>query len=116
MQASFLTDVFLPIVTILGMLGLGISLTIADFKQLFIHPQAIVIGVLNQLLIVPLTGYLTNAFLAPPRPELPETLPLDDNDPKTKIAELRQWLAEQQQTQQAILDTKLAEIEKLLSS
>jgi BASS family bile acid:Na+ symporter len=58
MQASFLTDIFLPVVTILAMFGLGISLTVADFKQLFVHPKAVVVGLVNQLLLVPLTGIL----------------------------------------------------------
>lgn len=69
MQASFLTDVFLPILTILGMLGLGISLTIADFKQIFVQPKAIFVGLLNQLLLVPLTGILL-ALVLPLSPEV----------------------------------------------
>ena len=47
MQASFLTDVFLPVMTILAMFGLGLSLTVADFKQLFVHPKAMIIGLVN---------------------------------------------------------------------
>ncbi|MCB9077378.1 MAG: bile acid:sodium symporter [Anaerolineaceae bacterium] len=69
MSASFLTTVFLPIVVMLGMLGLGISLTIEDFKQILVHPKAVLVGLLNQLLFVPLTGFLL-ALLLPLSPEL----------------------------------------------
>ncbi len=69
MQAGFLTDVFLPILMILGMLGLGISLTLADFRQIFVQPKAILVGLLNQLLLVPLTGILL-AWVLPLSPEL----------------------------------------------
>ena len=69
MQASFLTDVLLPILTILAMLGLGISLRVDDFKHIFVRPKAIVVGLLNQLLFVPLTGILL-ALMLPLSPEL----------------------------------------------
>lgn len=69
MSASFLTHVFLPTVVMLGMLGLGISLTIEDFKHILVHPKAVVVGLLNQLLFVPLMGLLL-ALLLPLSPEL----------------------------------------------
>lgn len=69
MQASFLTDVFLPILTILGMLGLGMNLTAADFEQLLVHPKALFVGLLNQLLLVPVMGILL-ALVLPLGPEL----------------------------------------------
>jgi BASS family bile acid:Na+ symporter len=68
MQASFLIELFLPILTILAMLGLGVSLTVADFKKTFVHPRAILVGLSNQLLFVPLTGILL-ALLLPLSPE-----------------------------------------------
>lgn len=69
MQASFLTDLFLPVVVMFSMLGLGISLTVDDFKQILNHPRAVFVGLLNQLLLVPLTGLLL-ALLLPLSPEL----------------------------------------------
>ena len=69
MQASYLTDILLPILTILAMLGLGISLRIDDFKQILVYPKAIIIGLLNQLLFVPLIGILL-ALMLPLSPEL----------------------------------------------
>jgi BASS family bile acid:Na+ symporter len=68
MQAGFLIELFLPILTILTMLGLGVSLTVADFKQIFVHPRAVLVGLSNQLLFVPLTGILL-ALLLPLSPE-----------------------------------------------
>jgi BASS family bile acid:Na+ symporter len=68
MQAGFLIELFLPILTILAMLGLGVSLTVADFKQIFVHPRAVLVGLSNQLLFVPLTGILL-ALLLPLSPE-----------------------------------------------
>jgi BASS family bile acid:Na+ symporter len=50
------------------MLGLGVSLTVADFKKTFVHPRAILVGLSNQLLFVPLTGILL-ALLLPLSPE-----------------------------------------------
>jgi BASS family bile acid:Na+ symporter len=68
MQAGFLIELFLPILIILTMLGLGVSLTVADFKQIFVHPRAVLVGLSNQLLFVPLTGILL-ALLLPLSPE-----------------------------------------------
>jgi voltage-gated potassium channel len=58
-----------------------------------------------------LTAYLANAFLTPPRRKRLETTTA--NDPKVKLAELRQMLEEQKQAQ-ASLETKIKEIEALL--
>ncbi|UCD30106.1 MAG: ion transporter [Planctomycetota bacterium] len=58
-----------------------------------------------------LTGYLANAFLAPPRRKEEQTA--DADNPKAKLAELKQLLDEQKQVQ-AVLETKISEIEALL--
>lgn len=69
MQASFLTDIFLPILVILGMVGLGTGLGVADFRIIFVRPKAVLVGLSNQLLVVPLIGILL-ALLFPLSPEL----------------------------------------------
>jgi BASS family bile acid:Na+ symporter len=69
MQAGFLIQLFLPILTILGMLGLGVSLSVADFKTIFVQPRAILVGLSNQLLFVPVIGIIL-ALLLPLSPEL----------------------------------------------
>lgn len=40
------------------MLGMGLSLVLADFKRILIYPKAILVGLANQLIILPLVGFL----------------------------------------------------------
>ncbi len=58
MEANFLTDIFLPILVIVIMFGLGLNLTIDDFKRVAVYPKAAIIGLFNQLVILPLAGFL----------------------------------------------------------
>ena len=51
------------------MYGMGLSLTLHDFKQIFITPKAIITGLVNQLILLPLLGFLLIA-LFPVRPEI----------------------------------------------
>ncbi|WP_299312726.1 bile acid:sodium symporter family protein [uncultured Aquimarina sp.] len=51
------------------MLGMGLSLVIADFKRILIYPKAILVGLTNQLIILPLIGFAI-ASLFPLRPEI----------------------------------------------
>ncbi|WP_299434327.1 bile acid:sodium symporter family protein [uncultured Aquimarina sp.] len=39
------------------MLGMGLSLVIADFKRILIYPKAILVGLTNQMIILPLIGF-----------------------------------------------------------
>jgi len=59
-----------------------------------------------------LTGYLANAFLAPPKQKEAQ-IAADDDSPKAKLAQLKQLLNEQKQAQ-AALEAKINEIEALL--
>ncbi|MCF6348725.1 MAG: bile acid:sodium symporter family protein [Flavobacteriaceae bacterium] len=52
------TGIILAISLIIIMFGLGLSLTIKDFKRILIYPKAILIGLTSQILILPLLGYL----------------------------------------------------------
>jgi BASS family bile acid:Na+ symporter len=54
MQQSAITDSLLPIALGIIMLGLGLSLSIADFKRVLVYPRAILIGLFTQTLILPL--------------------------------------------------------------
>jgi BASS family bile acid:Na+ symporter len=54
---------------IIIMLGMGLSLIVDDFKRILIHPKAIVIGLINQLIILPIIGFGVT-FLFPMRPEI----------------------------------------------
>jgi len=66
-QPSIITTYFMPITLVVIMLGLGLSLTLADFKRVLLFPRAIVIGLGCQMLLLPLLCYgLVVAFALPP--------------------------------------------------
>jgi len=69
MESSFLTAVFLPLALFVIMLGMGLGLTIADFKRIAIAPKSVILGLLAQLILLPLVGFLL-ATLFPLSPEL----------------------------------------------
>lgn len=49
------------------MLGMGLSLVVDDFKRIFTQPKGIVVGLINQMLLLPLIAYgLAVAFSLPP--------------------------------------------------
>ena len=58
MESSFLTAVFLPLALFIIMLGMGLGLTTADFKRIVTAPKAVVVGLLAQLAILPILGFL----------------------------------------------------------
>lgn len=52
---------------IIIMLGMGLSLVADDFKRIFVYPRAIVVGLVNQLIVLPLIGFgLVTVFSAKP--------------------------------------------------
>ena len=51
------------------MLGMGLSLVVDDFKRIVVYPKAIVVGLTNQLILLPLIGF-TIAALYPVKPEI----------------------------------------------
>ncbi|MFA0963644.1 bile acid:sodium symporter family protein [Roseivirga sp. BDSF3-8] len=58
MESSILTAVLLPLALGIIMLGMGLSLTPADFKRIFLYPKAATAGLLCQLVLLPLVAYL----------------------------------------------------------
>jgi bile acid:Na+ symporter, BASS family len=66
MQSSILSTVLLPVALGIIMLGLGLGLTLADFKRVVIFPKAVVIGLVCQMLILPVVCYLICTSLALP--------------------------------------------------
>lgn len=67
MESSALTTVFLPLALGIIMLGLGLSLTIDDFKRVIVYPKAIFIGLLCQMILLPILCFgITIAFHLPP--------------------------------------------------
>ncbi len=57
MQSSPLLSVVMPIALGIIMLGLGLSLTIDDFKRVVIYPKAVMVGLLCQMLLLPLVCF-----------------------------------------------------------
>lgn len=51
-------DVFVNLVLAIIMFGLGLSLTIHDFKQIFINPKAIITSLSVQILVIPIIALL----------------------------------------------------------
>jgi BASS family bile acid:Na+ symporter len=54
---------------IIIMLGMGLSLVMADFKRIFLYPKAILVGLVNQLIFLPLIGFLI-VMVFPMAPEI----------------------------------------------
>ncbi|MFK8183610.1 MAG: bile acid:sodium symporter family protein [Phormidesmis sp.] len=69
MESSFLTAVFLPLALFVIMLGMGLGLTVNDFKRIAIVPKPVILGLLAQLVMLPIVGFALASFL-PLSPEL----------------------------------------------
>ncbi|RPG58325.1 MAG: bile acid:sodium symporter family protein, partial [Flavobacteriaceae bacterium TMED81] len=50
-------QIFLPISLAIIMFGMGLSLVTDDFVRLFAYPKAVLLGLCNQLLFLPLIGF-----------------------------------------------------------
>ena len=55
---TIITQIFLPISLAIIMFGMGLTLVINDFTRLFTYPKEIFIGLFNQLVFLPLIGFL----------------------------------------------------------
>ncbi|MEM9190994.1 MAG: bile acid:sodium symporter family protein [Myxococcota bacterium] len=63
MEGSVLTKVVLPIALGVVMLGLGLSLQLADFARAVKQPKAVIVGLLCQLVLLPALGFaIAGAF------------------------------------------------------
>ncbi len=58
MEQNILTAVFLPLALAFIMLGMGLSLTVDDFKRIFVYPKGMIVGLCSQLIVLPLIGFL----------------------------------------------------------
>ena len=52
-----IVDILLPISLIFIMFSLGLGLTFDDFKNIIKNPKAFFIGIINQMLILPLVAF-----------------------------------------------------------
>ncbi len=57
MPDDFLKTIFLPLALMIIMFGMGLSLTVADFKRVVMAPKAKLIGLFNQLLLLPIIAF-----------------------------------------------------------
>ncbi|MEL7051025.1 MAG: bile acid:sodium symporter family protein [Cyanobacteria bacterium J06588_5] len=69
MSSSFLTTTLLPLSLFVILLGMGLGLTIEDFRKILVEPKAVILGLLAQLVMVPMVGFAL-AFAFPLSPEL----------------------------------------------
>ena len=53
MQPTIITTVFMPLALGIVMLGLGLSLTVDDFKRVLNYPRAVMIGLFCQMILLP---------------------------------------------------------------
>ena len=63
------STIILGISLMIIMWGMGLSLTPVDFKRIFQYPKAVVVGLVNQMILLPVIGFtLVNIF--PVNPEI----------------------------------------------
>lgn len=67
MESNVLTAVLMPIALGVIMLGLGLSLTLEDFKRVVLMPKPVFIGLLCQMLLLPVVCFaIATGFDLPP--------------------------------------------------
>jgi len=54
---NLFSDILLPVTLAIITLGMGLSLEIKDFRNLFIHPKAVVLGICCQMLLLPVIAF-----------------------------------------------------------
>lgn len=57
MSSNFLTGVLMPIALGIIMLGLGLSLTLADFKRVLVIPKPVFVGLFCQMILLPVVCF-----------------------------------------------------------
>ncbi|SDL43301.1 bile acid:sodium symporter family protein [Kriegella aquimaris] len=57
MIVTLLTKVFLPLSLAIIMLGMGMTLIPADFTRIVTYPKAVLVGLTNQLVFLPIIGF-----------------------------------------------------------
>jgi len=61
--------IFLASALVIIMLGMGLSLVVDDFKRIIVYPKAILVGLVNQLILLQLIGFLLVSIF-PVKPEI----------------------------------------------
>ncbi|HUH29331.1 bile acid:sodium symporter family protein [Gelidibacter sp.] len=55
--AEIISNIFLPLSLAIIMLGMGMTLVLADFSRILKNPKAILVGLTNQLIFLPIIGF-----------------------------------------------------------
>lgn len=58
MESNYLTVILLPLAIGIIMMGLGLTLTIDDFKRVVVYPKAVLVGLFCQMLLLPVVCFL----------------------------------------------------------
>jgi bile acid:Na+ symporter, BASS family len=91
-SSSFLTTTLLPVALGVIMLGLGLSLTLADFRRVVIYPRAVIVGLACQMLALPAVCFFICKVVGLP-PELAVGMMLLAASPGGATANLYSHLA-----------------------
>lgn len=66
MESSPLISAGLPIALFIIMIGIGMTLTIRDFRQVAVYPKGMIVGTVAQILLMPLVAFAIASLLAVP--------------------------------------------------
>jgi BASS family bile acid:Na+ symporter len=67
MKSNLFTAILMPLALGVIMLGLGLSLTLADFRRVVVYPRAVLVGLLCQTVLLPLLCFgIARGFGLPP--------------------------------------------------
>lgn len=66
MRESVLSNVVLPLAIVIIMVTLGMTLTIADFRRVFTQRKQVLIGLICQLILLPVLGFMVAGAFALP--------------------------------------------------
>src|SRR4051812_48106740 len=69
MNASLISTVLLPLALAIIMFGLGLALTLSDFKRIVLFPKAVFVGAVTQLVVLPALGFAIAYFMLRSSPE-----------------------------------------------
>ena len=61
-----IVEVFLPLSLVFIMFTLGIGLTVDDFKNIYRYPKAFAVGIVNQMILLPIVAFIILSFIKLP--------------------------------------------------
>ena len=56
---TIIGQIFLPVSLAIIMFGMGLTLVIRDFIRIFTYPKAVLVGLINQIILLPIIGFST---------------------------------------------------------